>query len=54
MRSSSYQDDYTYYRELATMIKQAGIDFMSLPETDYDPLMGESTGAAVILVLQVG
>lgn len=56
MRSSSYQDvDYVLTtRELATMIKQAGIDFMSLPETDYDPLMGESTGAAVILVLQVG
>lgn len=50
MRSSSYQDvDYVLTtRELATMIKQAGIDFMSLPETDYDPLMGESTGAAVI------
>ncbi len=50
MRSSGYQDvDYVLTtRELATMIKQAGIDFMSLPESDYDPLMGESTGAGVI------
>ncbi|HPU47037.1 MAG TPA: NADH-dependent [FeFe] hydrogenase, group A6 [Bacteroidales bacterium] len=50
MRSSGYQDvDYVLTtRELATMIKQAGIDFMSLPESDYDPLMGESSGAGVI------
>ena len=35
-------------RELARMIKEAGIDFNSLPEEDFDKLMGESTGAAVI------
>jgi len=35
-------------RELARMIKQAGIDFLSLPDEKYDSLMGESTGAAVI------
>ena len=35
-------------RELARMIKEAGIDFANLPEDDFDKLMGESTGAAVI------
>ena len=35
-------------RELARMIKEAGIDFNMLPESDFDPLMGESTGAGVI------
>jgi len=30
------------------MIRQAGIDFRSLPEEKYDSIMGESTGAAVI------
>lgn len=35
-------------RELAMMIKQAGIDFMSLPDGKFDSLMGESSGAAVI------
>ncbi len=35
-------------RELARMIKQANIDFVSLPDGDFDSLMGESTGAAVI------
>ena len=35
-------------RELARMIKEAGIDFNALPEGDFDPLMGESTGAGVI------
>ena len=35
-------------RELARMIKEAGIDFTSLPEGDFDSLMGESTGAGVI------
>ncbi|HRS64098.1 MAG TPA: [Fe-Fe] hydrogenase large subunit C-terminal domain-containing protein, partial [Spirochaetota bacterium] len=35
-------------RELAHMIRHAGIDFRSLPEEKYDSIMGESTGAAVI------
>lgn len=35
-------------RELARMIKQANIDFVNLPEEDFDKLLGESTGAAVI------
>jgi iron-only hydrogenase group A len=50
MRSSGYQDvDYVVTtRELALMIKQAGIDFPSLPDDDFDTIMGESTGAGVI------
>lgn len=35
-------------RELARMIKTAGIDFANLEDEAFDPLMGESTGAAVI------
>jgi len=35
-------------RELARMIKQAGIDFANLPDEDFDTLLGESTGAGVI------
>ena len=35
-------------RELARMIKEVGIDFVNLPDEDFDSLMGESTGAAVI------
>ena len=35
-------------RELARMIKEAGIDFVNLPDEDFDSLMGESTGASVI------
>ncbi len=35
-------------RELARMIKQAGIAFDRLPDEDFDRLLGESTGAAVI------
>ncbi len=50
MRSSGYKDvDYVLTtRELAIMIKQAGIEFMELADEHYDSLMGESTGAAVI------
>lgn len=50
MHDSGSQDvDYVLTtRELAMMIKQAGIDFMSLPDSKYDSLMGESSGAAVI------
>ncbi|NMD38461.1 MAG: 4Fe-4S binding protein [Christensenellaceae bacterium] len=35
-------------RELARMIKEAGIDFVNLPDMPFDKLMGESTGAGVI------
>ncbi len=35
-------------RELARMIKEAGINFNALPDGEFDSLMGESTGAAVI------
>ena len=35
-------------REFARMIKQANIDFVNLPDEDFDSLMGESTGAGVI------
>ena len=30
------------------MIKQANIDFVNLPDEDFDNLLGESTGAGVI------
>jgi NADP-reducing hydrogenase subunit HndD len=50
MRASGYKDvDYVLTtRELAVMIKQAGIDFRTLESSNYDSFMGESTGAAVI------
>ena len=50
MKASGYKDiDYGLTtRELALMIKQAGLDFNSLPEEDFDSYMGESTGAGVI------
>jgi len=50
MRSSGFKDvDYVLTtRELAVMIKQAGIDFRNLEEAKYDSIMGDSTGAAVI------
>lgn len=35
-------------RELARMIKEAGINFDSLAESDFDHPLGESTGASVI------
>jgi len=35
-------------RELARMIKEAGIDFVNLPDEDYDDVLGKSTGAGVI------
>ncbi|AKA67935.1 NADH-dependent [FeFe] hydrogenase, group A6 [Clostridium scatologenes] len=35
-------------RELAKMIKEAGINFEKLQDEDFDSLLGESTGAAVI------
>lgn len=50
MRDSGYKDvDFVLTtRELAVMIKQAGIDFRKLETSHYDSVMGESTGAAVI------
>ena len=50
MASSGFQDVDVVLttRELARMIKTAGIDFEALPESSYDSLMGDSTGAAVI------
>jgi NADH-quinone oxidoreductase subunit G/NADP-reducing hydrogenase subunit HndD len=35
-------------RELARMFKEAGIDFVNLPDEDYDRPLGVSTGAGVI------
>ena len=35
-------------RELGRMIKQAGIDFVRLPDEDFDDILGESSGAAVL------
>jgi iron-only hydrogenase group A len=50
MRASGYKDvDYVLTtRELAVMIKQAGIDFRNISEAHYDSVMGDSTGAGVI------
>jgi iron-only hydrogenase group A len=50
MRDSGFQDvDYVLTtRELAMMIRQAGIEFASLPDEKYDSIMGDSSGAAVI------
>lgn len=35
-------------RELALMIREAGLDFTSLPDSEFDNPLGESTGAAVM------
>jgi NADH-quinone oxidoreductase subunit G/NADP-reducing hydrogenase subunit HndD len=35
-------------RELARMIRLAGIDFANLPESPFDPIMGASSGAGTI------
>lgn len=50
MHDSGYRDvDYVLTtRELAILIKQAGLDFEKLPPAKFDRLMGESTGAGVI------
>ena len=50
MTDSGYQDvDYVLTtRELARMIKEAGIDFHNLEEGYYDAPMGEYTGAGTI------
>lgn len=41
-------------RELAAMIKEAGIDFVSLPDEEFDNPLGMSTGAADIFGLTGG
>ena len=41
-------DEVITTRELAKMIKEAGIDFANLPDEDFDAMLGESTGAGVI------
>jgi iron-only hydrogenase group A len=50
MRDSGFKDvDYVLTtRELAIMIKQAGIEFNDLEDEQFDKLMGNSSGAAVI------
>ncbi len=50
LRNGEMKDvDYVVtVRELARMIKQAGIDFAHLPDEKFDSVMGESTGAADI------
>lgn len=50
MSDSGFQDVDVVLttRELARMIRQAGIDFVSLPDEDFDDPLGESTGAATI------
>lgn len=50
MRSSGFKDiDHVLTtRELARMIRQAGLDFDRLEPEPFDSIMGESTGAAVI------
>jgi len=50
MRDSGHKDvDYVLTtREVAMMIRQAGVNFLDLPESKYDSIMGESTGAGVI------
>jgi NADP-reducing hydrogenase subunit HndD len=50
MNSSGYQDVDAVLttRELAQMIKQAGIDFAGLEDDSFDSPLGASTGAAVI------
>ena len=50
MSSSGYQDvDVSLTtRELIRMIKQAGIDFNSLPEEDADLILGDYAGAGTI------
>lgn len=50
MYASGFQDvDYSLTtRELARMIKQAGIDFNNLPDAEPDHILGDYTGAATI------
>ncbi|MBM3243245.1 MAG: 2Fe-2S iron-sulfur cluster binding domain-containing protein [Candidatus Omnitrophica bacterium] len=50
MFASTFQDvDVSLTtREIARMIKQAGIDFVNLPEEEPDHILGDYTGAGVI------
>ena len=50
MNASGFKDvDYVLTtRELATMIQQAGLDFDTLADENYDSIMGDSTGAGVV------
>jgi len=50
MHASGYQDVDVVMttRELAGMIKQAGIDFTNLPDEESDTILGEYAGAGVI------
>ena len=41
-------DEVITTRELAAMIRMAGIDFANLPDEEFDSVLGESTGAGVI------
>ena len=41
-------DNIITTRELALWAKEAGIDFVSLEDSDFDKLMGEASGAGVI------
>ena len=43
-----YVDYAISTRELARMINEAGLNFHALPDEDFDDVMGESSGAAVI------
>jgi ferredoxin hydrogenase large subunit len=56
MKSSGFRDiDATITtRELAYMIKKAGIDFAGLSDEQPDPILGESTGAATIFATSGG
>ncbi len=50
MKSTGFRDvDYVLTtRELGLMIRQTGIDFREIEESEYDSLLGTSTGAGVI------
>ncbi len=43
-----YTDAAITTRELARMIKEAGVDFANIPEAEYDMPFGEASGAGVI------
>lgn len=49
-RDSGFQDTDAVLttRELARMIKEAGIDFVNLADEEYDQIMGSATGAGTI------
>jgi len=50
MNDSGFQDVdmVVTTRELGHMIRQSGINFKEIPDSEYDKFMGESSGAAVI------